>query len=636
MVIFAKPLLFFSCAVARVTARVTAINPACAKEARLKLKAAVKGSSLLLLTMPSITDDEELARALQEEYQRDFEASRTRQRPPPTTAPSEVIRPVQSTSVPPLQTETDEELARRLEQEMKDEEMARRLSVEENSPQTSSRPRPSASTLMQSRNRESTYYASVPVAHENIAPRSPPENQTPRPSRSSRHSSTSHNESRNSHSSRDRRSTSSGRRSSENGRHTTSTGRRPSDWTRSTPSGRPSSNRRLSNATHERMSSSRRAVDVTGSTGNQSTSIRQSSRRQHRSSHSSGQGYSRGRGSAVSPAVEPDYALPVTSTDPPIVQASVVEPMTTVPEMSPYAAPSSNSSQGIVGVYTGPAPDIDVDVELALRLAQEERDAAIAQQLERSEQEYASRNATRVATSSGPRRQRPWTCRRAACILIPVVLIAGAAVVIMLLVAGRGDLSNIPNVFDNDPFSGGNPEDASRWKTRGNGLQLEVVNALEEQWWDKFNLAMDEWDAGTPDALMLSRSSAEYDFDCSPIQGKMKVCNGDYGDTRWKGINQVLLSGGWIISSTAKLNDYYLSGASDAQRQYTACHEIGTCIKSKGQKIDALFLFESSLLLVSVRVRLLTNSFTSSLSLYYRTRLWIASHGRRLLQQRSR
>ena len=37
------------------------------------------------------------------------------------------------------------------------------------------------------------------------------------------------------------------------------------------------------------------------------------------------------------------------------------------------------------------------DVELAIRLAQEERDAALAQQLERSDQEIASRNATRLA-----------------------------------------------------------------------------------------------------------------------------------------------------------------------------------------------------------------------------------------------
>lgn len=354
-----------------------------------------------------------------------------------------------------------------------------------------------------------------------------------------------------------------------------------------TGDGRNSSSRRSSDVT--RKTTGRRASDWTRST----TGIvdpglsRQPSSRNHRSltrsAHSSGQ---RGRGSAVSPAVEPDYALPVTSVDPPIVAATIANPPPTASQtiMDPYV------------VAPGTDPDLELamrlaaqeeqrasfspsasgpDVDLAMRLAQEERDAALAEQLERSDQEIASRNATRLATSGGPRR-RPWTCRRVAGILIPLVLIAGAVVVIVLMVAGRGDLSNLPNVFDSDPFGGTNPSDASRWKTRGGGLSLEVVNAMQEQWWGNFNLALDEWDAGTPDALTISRSSAAYDYDCIPIQGKMKVCNGDYGDTRWKGINQVLLSGGWIISSTAKMNEYYLADASEAQRQYTTCHEIGT------------------------------------------------------------
>ena len=74
--------------------------------------------------MSSFKDDEELARALQEEYQRDYEASRTRQqqqqeRPPPPTAPAEDIRPVRPIVVPPPPSiESDEQLARRLSQEM--------------------------------------------------------------------------------------------------------------------------------------------------------------------------------------------------------------------------------------------------------------------------------------------------------------------------------------------------------------------------------------------------------------------------------------------------------------------------------------------------------------------------------------
>ena len=52
----------------------------------------------------------------------------------------------------------------------------------------------------------------------------------------------------------------------------------------------------------------------------------------------------------------------------------------------------------------------------------------------------------------------------------------------------------------------------------------------------------------------------------------------DYGDTQWRGINEVHLSGigqRRIIGSRAKLNEFYLNRESDAQKLYTSCHELG-------------------------------------------------------------
>lgn len=516
--------------------------------------------------MPSIKDDEELARALQEEYRRDYEASRTRQqqRPPPT-APAEDTRPVRTTTtaVPPQSSiESDEKLARRLSQEMKDEEVARRLSVQQSD---SSRPRPSSSTRMHSRTRGG-YMAGAPVV-EAVTHTS-----SPRSVR--RHS--AHSRSSTRHTNRERRSTSKkSRRSSDgNGERRESSRRSSSDVTRDRENMAPPG---------------RRASDWTRTTGGivdpgisreSSGRNNQSSPRGHLSSSHRAHSSQRGRGSAVSPAVEPAFVLPATSVDPPFIAATVVDTSTPVTMTDPYSVTPASIDPDLELAMRLAAQDKELiptsaepDVELAIRLAQEERDAALAQQLERSDQEIASRNATRLASAAS--RPRPSTCRRVASVLVPMFVVVSAAAVIFILVAGRGDLSNLPGVFDNDPFGGTNPSDASKWKTKGGGLQLEVVNAMQEQWWNNFNLALDEWDAGTPDALTLTRSIAEYDYNCSPIQGKMKVCNGDYGDTRWKGINQLLLSGGWIVSSTAKMNEFYLSGASAAQRQYTTCHEIG-------------------------------------------------------------
>lgn len=51
----------------------------------------------------------------------------------------------------------------------------------------------------------------------------------------------------------------------------------------------------------------------------------------------------------------------------------------------------------------------------------------------------------------------------------------------------------------------------------------------------------------------------------------------DYGDTRWRGLNEVLLNyrQNVIVSSSARLNQFYLDFESDAQKLYTSCHELG-------------------------------------------------------------
>ena len=139
----------------------------------------------------------------------------------------------------------------------------------------------------------------------------------------------------------------------------------------------------------------------------------------------------------------------------------------------------------------------------------------------------------------------------------------------------------IPDLEDfglEDPYNASTPEDANRWVgTNGRGgLTLELVNALDSDWHGHLQTAVAEWDAGSPDALTLSLTMADQvDPDCRPIRGKMKVCNGNYGDTRWKGINVVSLVNEKIIESSAKMNEFYLANGGDDKRQYTMCHEIG-------------------------------------------------------------
>ena len=98
---------------------------------------------------------------------------------------------------------------------------------------------------------------------------------------------------------------------------------------------------------------------------------------------------------------------------------------------------------------------------------------------------------------------------------------------------------------------------------------MKVVNALDDEWDEFFYRAVLDWDTGYPDSLALYTETAEMDPICTEIAGKVKVCNGNYGRTSWKGINEVHIdASGYIYASTARLNDFYFDG-NKGSMQYT-------------------------------------------------------------------
>lgn len=138
-------------------------------------------------------------------------------------------------------------------------------------------------------------------------------------------------------------------------------------------------------------------------------------------------------------------------------------------------------------------------------------------------------------------------------------------------------LPDIEIFHKEDPFNSAKQGDANRWPNDGSGLDLTLINALDSIWYDYFDLAVQEWDNGSPDSLTLSTETATAESECTTVDGVMKVCNGEYGETDWKGINTILMSSGWITTSAARMNDHFFAtdGSDGDKRQYTMCHEIG-------------------------------------------------------------
>eukprot|EP00339_Tiarina_fusa_P027688 CAMPEP_0117021000 /NCGR_PEP_ID=MMETSP0472-20121206/15892_1 /TAXON_ID=693140 ORGANISM="Tiarina fusus, Strain LIS" /NCGR_SAMPLE_ID=MMETSP0472 /ASSEMBLY_ACC=CAM_ASM_000603 /LENGTH=330 /DNA_ID=CAMNT_0004726355 /DNA_START=118 /DNA_END=1110 /DNA_ORIENTATION=+ len=140
---------------------------------------------------------------------------------------------------------------------------------------------------------------------------------------------------------------------------------------------------------------------------------------------------------------------------------------------------------------------------------------------------------------------------------------------------GIGNFS-APDLWDNDPYLSDNTTQS--WKTSGQGgLELELLNALDDSWQGEFAVAVTDWEEGDPDSLTLTTKKVNVDYACKPVDGVMKVCNGNYGNSGWLGINEIVsqVSNGRILSSVAKMNEYYLLNADEYERQFTMCHELG-------------------------------------------------------------
>jgi len=234
----------------------------------------------------------------------------------------------------------------------------------------------------------------------------------------------------------------------------------------------------------------------------------------------------------------------------------------------------------------------DSSDEMARRIAQEMDDAEMAQRLSLYEQETLAQQARQT----GRKRSLSYLCLTR---IFPLLFCGSVIAVALLFILGVFDPQNVPFIGDKlggngwiDPFKGdvaapdGNngsvpivAQDQARWSTDGQeGISLEIVNACEDKWTDFLNTAVQNWDNGFPlDPLTLSISRASYDPVCEAITGKIKVCNADYGDTRWRGLNELMLNKqtNTIVSSTAKMNEFYLSTESDDQKLYTMCHEMG-------------------------------------------------------------
>lgn len=115
------------------------------------------------------------------------------------------------------------------------------------------------------------------------------------------------------------------------------------------------------------------------------------------------------------------------------------------------------------------------------------------------------------------------------------------------------------------------------WSKSGTKLELDVLKAISSPWITSVNGAINDWNQSSVVSLTGQNASGVNTKKCSPIAGKILVCDASYGNRGWLGIATIWLSNGHISQATTKLNNSYFNTSTyntPAWRSLVACQEI--------------------------------------------------------------
>ena len=104
---------------------------------------------------------------------------------------------------------------------------------------------------------------------------------------------------------------------------------------------------------------------------------------------------------------------------------------------------------------------------------------------------------------------------------------------------------------------------------------IRVVDANTSTW-TSLDAAIRDWDAST--VLNVVEEPGAEDKRCRAVSGKVKSCNGKYGQNGWLGVAQIWLTGGYILAGHREDERHVLRDAAvhdPTKRQHVMCQEIG-------------------------------------------------------------
>lgn len=117
---------------------------------------------------------------------------------------------------------------------------------------------------------------------------------------------------------------------------------------------------------------------------------------------------------------------------------------------------------------------------------------------------------------------------------------------------------------------------AYHWARTANPFTLTVIDSNTAAWDSYLDKAISDWTQSS--VLNLVEEAGSENKQCRAVTGKVRSCNGFYGQNGWLGLASIRLSGSHITSGTAKVNDTYFSTSAynvPVKKQQVMCQEIG-------------------------------------------------------------
>lgn len=126
------------------------------------------------------------------------------------------------------------------------------------------------------------------------------------------------------------------------------------------------------------------------------------------------------------------------------------------------------------------------------------------------------------------------------------------------------------------PASASHSWGSYHWARTANPFTLRVIDSNSTNWDTYLDKAISDWTQSS--VLNLVEEAGSDNKQCRAVTGKVRSCNGSYGQNGWLGLASIRASGSHITSGTAKMNDTYFAMSAynvPVKKQHVMCQEIG-------------------------------------------------------------